>query len=67
MIVSVNALYDMCSKPEYITALREEAVAAFQADSQSWQFSTLKHPKQLDSFMKESLRYNQPDPRKPSC
>ncbi|KAL9063655.1 MAG: hypothetical protein Q9161_009356 [Pseudevernia consocians] len=55
-MAAVNALYDMCSRPEHIESLRNEAVATLQADNQSWQFSTIKQLKQLDSFMKESLR-----------
>ena len=65
-MAAVNALYDMCSRPEYIESLRKEAIATLEEDDQSWQFSTIKKLKQLDAFLKESLRYNQPDTRKPA-
>ncbi len=63
-MAAVNALYDMCSRPEYIDSLRKEAVAAARADNQRWQLSAIRQLKRLDSFMKESLRYNQADSRK---
>ena len=63
-MAAVNALYDMCARPGCIKPLREEAQAALLADGNSWQFSTVKQLKQLDSFFKESLRFNQPDTRK---
>lgn len=65
-MAAVNTLYDMCNRPEQVISLREELAAAFQVESQSWQFSTIKQLKVLDSLMKEWLRYSQPDTRKHS-
>ena len=62
-MAAVNALYDMCARPEYIKALRDEAQATILSDRGSWQMSTIKRLKQLDSFCKESLRFTQPDTR----
>lgn len=61
-MVTTHALYDMCSMPEYIDDLRAEALAVFQEDG-SWELASLKKLRKLDSFLKESMRYNQPDYR----
>ena len=63
-MAAVNALYDICARPEYINSLRDEAHAALSTDGGSWQLSTIKQLKRLDSFFKESLRFTQPDTRK---
>lgn len=63
-MVAVGTLYDLCERPEYIESLRTEAQAALKEDGDAWQFSTIKKLRKLDSFMKESMRYNQPDARK---
>lgn len=65
-MATVNTLYDICNRPEQVISLREEVAAAFQVESQSWQFSTNKQLKVLDSLMREWLRYNQPDTHKHS-
>ena len=63
-MAAVNALYDMCARPEYIKALKEEAKLALSEDDNVWQFSTIQRLKRLDAFLKESLRFHQPDTRK---
>lgn len=63
-MAAVHALYDMCERPEYIESLREEARAAFLANESGWQFDSIKMLKKLDSFFKESMRFNPPDTRK---
>lgn len=62
-MVVVHALYDMCAMPEYIDELRTEAQEALRDNDGSWQLSTLKKLRKLDSFLKESMRFNQPDYR----
>lgn len=49
--------------PEYREALRAEALAVLQEDG-SWELSSLKKLRKLDSFLKESMRYNQADYRR---
>ena len=62
-MAAVQALYDMCSQPNSITQLREEANKALLEGDGLWQYSTIKQLRQMDSFLKESLRFNQPDTR----
>jgi hypothetical protein len=62
-MAAVHTLYDLCERPEYISDLRAETKLALQEDG-SWKFTTIKKLRRLDSFMKESMRYNQPDARK---
>ncbi len=63
-MAAVNALNDMCAQPEYINTLRDEASVALLANDNLWQYSIIKQLQQMDSFLKESLRLNQPDTRK---
>ncbi len=63
-MAAVHALYDMCAHPDYIEDLRVEAQEALLTDGGSWQLGTIKKLKKLDSFLKESLRFNQPDARR---
>ncbi|KAI9643201.1 hypothetical protein NHQ30_007817 [Ciborinia camelliae] len=59
-MVAVHVLHDLCERPQYFSDLRTEIKDALQEDG-SWQFSTTKKLRKLDSFMKESMRYNQPN------
>lgn len=63
-MAAVHALYDMCANPEYIQELRDEAQEALLTDEGVWKFDTVRKLRKLDSFWKESLRFNQPDARK---
>lgn len=63
-MAAVHALYDMCANPEYIKELRAEAQEALLSDGGSWKLGTVRKLRKLDSFLKESLRFNQPDARK---
>ncbi|KAF4630842.1 hypothetical protein G7Y89_g7285 [Cudoniella acicularis] len=60
-MAAVHALFDLCEMPEYLEKLRKEAREALAEDGGSWKFSTMKKLRQLDSFMKESMRINQPE------
>lgn len=60
-MVATHALYDMCARPEYIDELRIEAQEVLGASDRPWQFSDIKKLKRLDSLLKESMRFNQPD------
>lgn len=50
-------LYDLCAMPRYIEPMREEVQTAL-AEHGSWTKQSLSHLKMLDSFMKESQRFN---------
>lgn len=61
-MAAVHTLYDICESPEYAEELRREVQTNLKEHG-SWQFIMLKKLQKLDSFMKESMRYNQPDAR----
>jgi hypothetical protein len=50
--------------PEWIPKLRAEAEAVLQRTGGVWQHDSLKQLRHLDSFFKESQRYNTPSFRK---
>ena len=62
-MAAVHALYDMCSMPHYIAELRSEVKSVIPAGQDRWQYDTVKRLKGMDSFLKESLRFNQADAR----
>jgi hypothetical protein len=49
----MHALYDLCSRPEYMAPLREEVEALA---SEGWTASNVSKMRKLDSFLKESIR-----------
>ena len=51
-----HALFDLAAHPEYIQPLREE-IERVVAD-EGWTKSAFTHMWKLDSFLKESHRYN---------
>ncbi|KAJ8061493.1 hypothetical protein OCU04_009308 [Sclerotinia nivalis] len=59
-MVAVHALYDICERPSFIPSLRAEIKDALKEEG-LWQISTISKPRKLDSFMKESMQYNQPN------
>jgi hypothetical protein len=59
-----QAIFDLCSMPEYIEPLRSEAQVALAQTNGEWQFSTTKKLARLDSFLKKSQRLNQSTFRK---
>ena len=57
-MATVHVLYDLCTMPEYVKPLREEAQAALSEDGGAWKMETIKKLHRLDSFLKESQRLN---------
>ena len=55
-----HALFDLCAHPEYFGTLREE-VDSFYSTEQAWDKSDLTKMPKLDSFLKESQRFNPPN------
>lgn len=55
--VPTHIIYDLCAYPEYIQPLREEAQATLDKHG-SWTRAALNDLVKLDSFMKESQRFN---------
>lgn len=62
-MVAVHTLYDLCERPTYIPDLRAEIKGALEEDNGLWKISGMGKLRKLDSFMKESMRYNQPNAR----
>lgn len=57
-ITLVAVLYDIAARPEYIESLREEMISMIQEDGGMLKKTTLTKMVKLDSFMKESMRFN---------
>lgn len=54
----VSMIYDLAARPEYIEPLREEIIQAVTEDGGQINKSTLAKLMKMDSFMKESQRFN---------
>lgn len=55
-----HAILDMCTHPEYIQPLRDEASEILRADG-TWVKSALVKLRKMDSFLRESQRHNPPN------
>jgi ent-kaurene oxidase len=58
-MTAAQTLFDLIARPEYIEPLREEILQALAKDG-GWKKTTLTKMVKLDSFMKESQRFNGP-------
>jgi cytochrome P450 len=56
---AVHVLYDLAAHPEYFEEIREEIREVVRKDS-GWQKTSYAKIRKLDSFMKESQRFNPP-------
>ncbi len=57
MLKSITqTLYDLATRPEYIQPLREEIEPLLAAEG--WTKAAMSKMWKLDSFLKESMRYN---------
>ncbi|KAL4906191.1 cytochrome P450, partial [Aspergillus multicolor] len=56
-----QAIYDLCSHPEYIEPIRTEALDALASEGGQWTLSATKKLHLLDAFLKESLRLFAPE------
>ena len=54
-----HALLDLCAYPEYLAILREEVDSVYE-NEEKWEKSTLNKLEKMDSFLKESQRFNPP-------
>jgi len=57
----MQAIYDLCSRPEYIAEIRAEANKALASEGGQWTLGVVRKLHLLDSFMKESLRLLAPE------
>lgn len=56
--VFVHALYHLAANPQFISALRNEAEANLGRNTQDWTKEGLSKCLKMDSFFKETLRFN---------
>ena len=56
---AVHVLYDLAAHPEYIAELRDEIIEVAH-EGGGWQKASYSKLRKLDSFMKESQRFNPP-------
>ncbi|BCS19902.1 cytochrome P450 [Aspergillus puulaauensis] len=57
-VVLVQCICELASRPEYVTLLREEVTSTLRKHNNTWTKEGLESLKKLDSFIKESHRYN---------
>ncbi|KAL4866720.1 cytochrome P450 [Aspergillus spectabilis] len=57
-LTATNVFYDIASRPEYVKPLREEIHQSLQEHDGLLTSAALHRLKKVDSFMKESLRFN---------
>jgi cytochrome P450 len=59
---AVHILYDLAARPEYFEPLREEIAQLIREDGpwKNWQKPAFSKLRKLDSFMRESQRFNPP-------
>lgn len=56
--VPTHLLYDLCARPEYIQPLREEVQSVLSEEGNLFTKGAVNKLLKLDSFMKESQRFN---------
>ena len=56
-LTMTQALYDLCARPQYFEALRQELTEVLLKHG-GWQKTVLNHFLKLDSLLKESQRFN---------
>lgn len=58
-MAATHALLDLCAHPEYLSILRDEVDNLYDSEHK-WEKSTLTKLLKMDSFLKESQRFNPP-------
>ena len=64
---TVHAIIDLCANPTIIPKLRKEISDFLPKSSPAWQADQIHRLKALDSFLKESQRFNPPNYCKHEC
>ncbi|KAL5355887.1 cytochrome P450 [Aspergillus floccosus] len=57
-VVLVQCLCELATRPEYVDALREEIVSTLRSHNNTWTKDGIDSMNKLDSFIKETHRYN---------
>lgn len=58
--LATNVIFNLATYPEYIPILKEEIDTVLEESGGVWTLDSMSKLKKMDSFMKESLRYNGP-------
>lgn len=53
-----NAIFNLATYPEYVPILKEEMDTVFEESEREWTLESMGKLTKLDSFIKETLRYN---------
>jgi len=53
-----NSIFNFATYPEYVPILQEEIESVLEESGGEWTLESMGKLKKLDSFMKETLRYN---------
>jgi cytochrome P450 len=61
---TAHALIDLCAYPSVIQQLREEVEREKAGHTSPWEQEAVNRLKLMDSFLKESQRFNPPNYRK---
>ncbi|KAJ5885887.1 hypothetical protein N7504_011723 [Penicillium tannophilum] len=57
-VVLVQCLCELATRPEYVNLIREEVTSILEANNNIWTKEGIDSMRKLDSFIKESHRYN---------
>jgi len=58
-----HALFELCTSPDHVVELRKELEEELFLNDGNWDFDVIKKLVWLDSFLKESQRFNPPSYR----
>lgn len=53
-----NSIFNLATYPDYVAILQEEIESVLEESGGEWTLESMGKLKKLDSFMKETLRYN---------
>ena len=53
-----NAIFNLAAYPEYVPLLKEEMECVLAKHGGQWSLESMREMKKMDSFVKETLRYN---------
>ena len=53
-----NAIFNLAAYPEYMPMLKEEIECVLEKCGGRWTLDSMREMKKMDSFVKETLRYN---------
>ncbi|KAF8867032.1 cytochrome P450 [Acephala macrosclerotiorum] len=56
--LTTNVIFDLATYPEYVSILKEEFAEVLKEHEGTWTLEAMAKLKKLDSFIRESLRYN---------